>query len=43
MARPSSHQSRIKLLEARFRKKLVGPSKPNLRREISYHTFFFSH
>src|SRR6218665_1924303 len=31
-----SGQSRMKLLEARFKNKLglVGPSKPNLRREI---------
>jgi len=28
-------QSRIKLSEARFKNKLAGPSKPNLRREIS--------
>ena len=26
---------RIKLLEARFRNKLLGSSKPNLRRKIS--------
>jgi len=32
-------QSRIKLLEARFINKLVGPSKPNLRRKISYDFF----
>jgi|SRR6218665_176317 len=34
-------QSRIKFLESRFRKKLVGPSKPNFRRK--YSTTLFSH
>jgi len=36
-------QSRIKLLEARFRNKFVGPSKPKFRRKISSDPFLVIH
>ena len=37
--RKGYEQSRIKLLEARLRNKLAGPSQPNLRLKISRLTF----